>query len=112
MNLKHHDSSLPCKTIHCLIVFAGLGVQSSLLAQVVEEGQHWFPDAPPAWAEATKYKNDNFSVGFLFGLLIDYSAFSQDQQSIDQLSIQENQLESRSARFLLAGTLDFIGPWS
>jgi phosphate-selective porin OprO/OprP len=112
MNLKHHDSSLPCKTIHCLIVFAGLGVQSSLLAQVVEEGQHWFPDAPPAWAEATKYKNENFSVGFLFGALVDYTVFDQDQQSIDQVGIQNNELESRSARFLLAGTLDFIGPWS
>ena len=112
MNPRHHVQSVRSHGIRGLIILACLIAQSPLLAQTDEDEQHWFPDAPAAWEEATRYRNEHFSLGFLFGMLLDYTAFDQDQQSIDQVGIQNNEFESRSARFLIAGTLDFIGPWS
>jgi len=87
-------------------------VQSPLLAQNDDDAAYLFPDIPDAWAQAVRYKNEHFSAAFLFGGLIDYTTFDQDQQSIDQVGEQENTLEARSVRFLFAGTLDFIGPWA
>ena len=87
-------------------------VQSALLAQPDEVTGQRFPDVPDAWAEAVRYENEYFSAGVLFGALLDYTILDQDQQSIDQVGKQENEFESRSVRFLFAGTLDFLGPWT
>jgi len=104
--------SMPAVIIRSLIVLACFYTQSPLLAQTGETQQHQFPDVPDAWAEAVKYENEYFSVGVLFGALLDYTILDQDQQSIGQVGKQENDFEARSFRLLFAGTLDFMGPWS
>ena len=95
-----------------LLILACLFAPGPLLAQTAGDAPHNFPDIPDAWLEAARYKNEHFSVAILFGGLLDYTILDQDQQSIDQVGKQENEFESRSVRFLFAGTLDFMGPWS
>ena len=84
----------------------------SLLAQDEDGGDYQFPDLPERWADVSKYRNEHFSVGMLFVGLFDYSVFDQNRRSIDQVGEQDNAFDVRSFRFLVAGTLDFIGPWS
>lgn len=84
----------------------------SLLAQDEDGGDYQFPDIPERWADVSKYRNEHFSVGMVFVGLFDYSVFDQNRRSIDQVGEQDNAFDARSFRFLVAGTLDFIGPWS
>jgi phosphate-selective porin OprO/OprP len=95
-----------------LFVLVFFFAPSPLPAQENDAVQYEVPDIPDSWAEALRYQNEHFSVAFLFGTLLDYTAFDQDQQSVDQVGKQENEFEVRSLRFLFAGTLDFMGPWS
>lgn len=98
--------------VRWLLILACFFSQASLLAQTGGDARHRFPDVPDAWLEAAQYKNEHFSMAVLFGGLLDYTILDQDQQSIDQIGKQDDGFESRSVRFLFAGTLDFIGPWS
>ena len=95
-----------------LFVLVFFFAPSPLPAQANDAVQYEVPDIPDSWAEALRYKNEHFSVAFLFGTLLDYTTWDQDQQSIDQVGKQEDEFEVRSLRFLFAGTLDFMGPWS
>jgi phosphate-selective porin OprO/OprP len=95
-----------------LFVLVFFFAPSPLPAQANDAVQYDVPDIPDSWAEALRYKNEHFSVAFLFGTLLDYTTWDQDQQSVDQVGIQEDEFEVRSLRFLFAGTLDFMGPWS
>ena len=104
--------STPATLVRGLIMLACFFAHSPLLAQTDDGTEYLFPDVPDAWAESSRYKNEHFSLAVLFGALLDYSIFDQDQQSIDQVGEQENELEARSLRLLFAGTLDFMGPWS
>jgi len=104
--------SIPAGIVRGLIVLVCFFVQASVAAQTDDAVQYDVPDIPDSWAEALRYKNEHFSLAFLFGTLLDYTNWDQDQQSIDQVGKQESQFEVRSLRFLFAGTLDFVGPWS
>jgi phosphate-selective porin OprO and OprP len=95
-----------------LIVLACFFFQSPLLARTDDDAHYDVPDIPDSWAEALRYKNEQFSLALLFGTLLDYTTWDQDQQSIDQVGKLENEFEVRSLRFLFAGTLDFMGSWS
>ena len=95
-----------------LLILACFFAQAPLSAQTAADVRHRLPDVPDAWAQAVRYENEYFSLGVLFGALLDYTVLDQDQQSIDQVGKQENEFESRSVRFLFAGTLDFMGPWT
>ena len=109
---QRHVQSISTAYLRWLLILACFLAQSPLPAQTDDvTGQH-FPDVPDAWAEAVRYKNEYFSVGVLFGALLDYTILDQDQQSIDQVGKQENEIEFRSVRFLFARTLDFMGPWT
>lgn len=84
----------------------------SLYAEPEEQATYLIPDIPDQWADAVRYKDENFSVMFGFAGLLDYTVLDQDEQSIEQVGKQEDKFEARSLRLLFAGTLDFIGPWS
>ena len=100
------------RAMRWLLILACIFTQSPLLAESEEDARQHFPDVPDAWVEAVKYRNQYFSLGVLFGALLDYTVFDQDQQSIVQVGKQENEFESRSVRLLFAGKLDFLGPWA
>ena len=112
MNIQHHVQSIPATIIRGLIVLVFVFAQSPLLAESEDSVEYDFPDIPDSWAEALRFENEQFSMAFLFGTLLDYTVLDQDPQSIDQVGKQGNEFEVRSLRFLFAGTLDFIGPWS
>ena len=95
-----------------LFLLAFFCAQSPIHAQANDADSYSVPDIPDSWAQALRYKNEHFSAAFLFGTLLDYTTWVQDQQSIEQVGEQEDKFEVRSLRFLIAGTLDFMGPWS
>ena len=100
-----------------VIAFMLLPVVTELVPPVVyaeEERSEKFaiPDVPEELLDSIKYRNDYWSMGVGLGVLVDYTAFSQDDESIAQVGRQENELEARSLRLLFGGTLDFIGPVS
>lgn len=99
-------------TIWALFVLAFFFAPSPTKAQTDDAVRYDVPDIPDSWAEALRYKNERFSAALLAGTLLDYTTWDQDQQSIEQVGKQEDKFEVRSLRFLIAGTLDFIGPWS
>ena len=83
-----------------------------LRAETDDSTELQFPDIPEQWAQAVRYKNDKFSIAFIFAGLLDYTILDQDQQSIEQVGKQEDTFEARSLRLGFGGTLNFIGPWS
>ena len=95
-----------------LFLLAFFCAQSPIHAQANDADRYSVPDIPDSWAQALRYKNEHFSAAFLFGTLLDYTNWDQNQQSIEQVGEQEDKFEVRSLRFLIAGTLDFMGPWS
>jgi phosphate-selective porin OprO/OprP len=109
---EHPFRSILAVAFRGLFVLAFLFAPRPLPAQPSDAVQYEVPDIPDSWAEALRYENEHFSVAFLFGTLLDYTTWDQDQQSIDQVGKQEDEFEVRSLRFLFAGTLDFMGPWS
>ncbi|MEN8141174.1 MAG: porin [Thermodesulfobacteriota bacterium] len=95
---------------------AFLTVIAAPIAAQAQQGQeelsqrYGFPDLPEEWQGFVKYRNDHFSFGTALGVLFDYSMFAQDEGSEAQMGRQDSELEARSFRFVIGGTLDFLGP--
>lgn len=70
------------------------------------------PDIPSEWFDYVKYRNDYWSFGAGLAALLDYTSFSQSQESVEQIGDQEDEFEARSLRLMFGGTLNFIGPVS
>ncbi len=97
------------------IIFLSLVVMTALVpvsakAQNELEQEFALPDVPDGWTDYLRFKNDRFSIGGGLSVLLDYTTFSQNGESVAQVGVQEDKFEARSFRFITGGTLDFIGP--
>jgi len=88
---------------------SGVEQLSSQDSEEVKKKKYATPDLPPKWARLPTYHGKYFSTTLGFVTLADYSAFSQDADSITQVGRQRDQWDDRSTRFILVGT---IGPES
>jgi phosphate-selective porin OprO/OprP len=88
---------------------SGVEQLSSQDSEAVKKREYATPDLPPKWARLPTYRGKYFATTLGFVTLADYSAFSQDADSIRQVGPQRDQWDDRSTRFILVGT---IGPES
>ena len=68
------------------------------------------PDVPDDWNHFTSYDGRRFSVRFSVVAILDYNAFSQDDESVKQVGEQENQWDLRTWRLMTRGRLKFAHP--
>lgn len=62
-----------------------------------------FPDLPMEFKDHITLKEAAFSLTPGLVLLADYTHFSQDAESVEQVGIQDSAWESRAARLILRG---------
>ncbi|WP_443936986.1 OprO/OprP family phosphate-selective porin [Pedobacter sp. MW01-1-1] len=60
----------------------------------------------------TNFSNKLFSMQIGFVPILDYNAFFQDETSKQQVGVQENRLDIRSARLMTRGKIFFKNPWT
>jgi phosphate-selective porin OprO/OprP len=63
------------------------------------------PDVPQSVVDRTSVQSRFFTLKFGLVTLVDYTGFSQDAASIDQVGTQESQWDARSLRLMLRGTV-------
>ena len=78
-------------------------------SEEVKQRRFMTPGVPLPVDRFTSYKGEYFSIRLGFVALVDFNAFSQDDDSIKQVGKQRDQWDARSERFLLSGD---IGPKS
>lgn len=61
------------------------------------------PDVPKELLKWTKYEGSGFSYKIGFVPIVDYTGFLQNQESKNQVGLQDNQLDLRSARVSAGG---------
>jgi phosphate-selective porin len=77
---------------------------------VVPASSFVMPDVPDDWNHFTSYDGQRFSVRFSVVAILDYNAFSQDDESVKQVGEQENQWDLRTWRLMTTGRLKFAHP--
>jgi len=102
------DPNLPQPDSKAEALSAGQQLSSQDSEHVVQK-QYTTPDVPRKSKEYTGYNGKYFSARLGLVLVADYTAFSQDADSISQVGIQQDQWDDRALRFLLFGG---IGPQS
>lgn len=70
----------------------------------------FMPDAPDDWNKKTTYDRRAFSARFSAVSIVDYSAFTQDTDSVKQVGEQKNQWDLRTQRLASVGQLKFSHP--
>jgi phosphate-selective porin len=83
----------------------------SLVPDSAMHGNYTVPDVPKKWINWTHYEGKKFSYKLGFVFLLDFTGFSQNDESIAQVSEQKNKLEIRALRLILSGQLKFKNPW-
>src|SRR5215831_2442897 len=68
------------------------------------------PDVPDDWSDFTTYDGKRFSMRFSLVAILDYNAFSQDDESVKQVGEQPNQWDLRTWRLMTRGRLKFAHP--
>jgi phosphate-selective porin len=68
------------------------------------------PDVPDDWNRATTYDGRGLSARFSMPIVIDYTAFTQDSNSVDQVGEQVDQWDLRTIRLMSVGTLKLRHP--
>jgi len=68
------------------------------------------PDLPDTWTRHTTYDGPRFSMRFSTVVILDYNAFSQDDESVKQVGAQEDQWDLRTWRLMTRGRLKFAHP--
>jgi phosphate-selective porin len=68
------------------------------------------PDVPDEWNRFTNYDGRGFSARLTLAPLIDYTAFSQDDDSIEQVGAHKSQWDVRTFRIMERGRLKFAHP--
>jgi phosphate-selective porin OprO/OprP len=63
------------------------------------------PDVPQSVVDRTSVQSRWFTLKFGLVTLVDYTAFSQDADSVAQVGTQESQWDARSLRLMLRGTV-------
>ena len=63
------------------------------------------PDVPQSFVDQTQVKQRWFTLKVGVVLLADYTAFSQDKDSLSQVGRQNDQWDARAARLMLRGTI-------
>ena len=69
------------------------------------------PDVPDRVLTAANVKTDNFSIKFGLAILLDYTAFSQNENSITQQGVQADQFQVRDFRFMARGHARVLTDW-
>ncbi len=69
------------------------------------------PDVSDATLAAQQVDNKHISLHWGLAILGDYTAFSQDANSVAQVGHQEDKAEFRDFRFILRGDLKFLSHW-
>ena len=69
------------------------------------------PDVSDSLLSGLAVRKRDFSLTFGISLLVDYTAFEQDDASVAQVGVQENTLEIREARLSLSGHFNLFGTW-
>jgi hypothetical protein len=80
------------------------------LPPVVPATSFVMPDVPDAWNQFTMYDGHRFSVRFSAVGILDYNAFSRDDESVKQVGEQANQWDLRTWRLMARGRLKFAHP--
>jgi len=63
------------------------------------------PDVPPSAADRAAVRSSWFTLKFGLVTLIDYTGFSQDAASVEQVGTQDSRWDARSLRLMLRGTV-------
>jgi len=63
------------------------------------------PDVPQSVVDRTSVQSPWFTLKFGLVTLVDYTGFSQDAASIDQVGTQDSRWDARSLRLMLRGTV-------
>jgi len=69
------------------------------------------PDVPDTLLKKAEYHDPRFTFTFGIALLVDYTAFSQNDASKTQVGVQDNRSELRDARLTFRGTFRLAGQW-
>ncbi len=69
------------------------------------------PDVPDGILTKANVKTDNFSIKFGLAILLDYTAFSQNENSITQQGVQADQFQVRDFRFMARGHARVLTDW-
>ncbi len=70
------------------------------------------PELSDSSLAAQNIDNRHFTMNWGLAILMDYTGFSQDDASVAQVGVQEDQAEVRDFRFILRGDLKFLGSWN
>jgi len=68
------------------------------------------PDVPDEWSRYTSYDGRAFSTRLSLVPIVDYTAFSQDSDSVAQVGDQDSQWDVRTFRIMTRGRLKFAHP--
>jgi phosphate-selective porin OprO and OprP len=63
------------------------------------------PDMPPSAADRAAVRTSWFTLKFGLVTLVDYTGFSQDAASLEQVGTQDSRWDARSLRLMLRGTV-------
>jgi phosphate-selective porin len=74
-------------------------------------GGYFIPDVPDTLLAQTKIKEPGFTIGVGLAMLFDYTSFWQDDASVAQVGVQDDQFEVRDARLTVRGTFQLAGEW-
>lgn len=68
------------------------------------------PDLPDEWNKKTAYDGKSFATRLSVAAIVDYTAFTQDAASVDQVSNQKNQWDVRTFRIINSGQVKIWHP--
>ena len=81
------------------------------IPEVTPDSGYDVPDVPDKILTAANVQTDNFSVKFGLAVLLDYTSFNQNDPSIAQVGVQEDQFEVRDFRFMARGHFRVLTDW-
>jgi phosphate-selective porin len=112
-------SLLWCGAISFLLAIAPVPAFAQSPESDVPEGHppeaetHWaFPEIPDKTLDALKIDTKFFTLHWGLCVIGDYTAFQQNEGSLEQVGKQEDTKEFRSFRLMLRGQIHFLGTWT
>lgn len=74
-------------------------------APVPTQEKPLIPDVPPSITDKTQVNEKWFTFKLGLSVVIDYSAFRQDTESVSQVGVQDDQWQARDLRLIFRGTV-------
>jgi hypothetical protein len=69
------------------------------------------PDVPDSLLRKAQVTDPRFTIRFGIAMLLDHTSFSQNDPSVAQVGVQDDQFEVRDARLTVRGTFKLAGDW-